>query len=329
MKLVLFVVAGLVVIAVILVASALLLPYRPPAFPSRPRPARDYAEGLRRAAALEHYDSEPIQPACHGRLLVHGARTGRVVVLFHGITNCPQQFERLGEELFRAGDNVLIPRLPRHGFAERMTPALDRLDAAELTRFADEAVDAAAGLGDTVEVAGLSLGGVMAAWVAQNRPEVRRAVLIAPFFGLAQVHPRLAGGLARVLLRAPNMFLWWDPRYREALPGSKQAYPRYCTRALGETLRLAMSVREQARRGAPAARSIVLVQNAGDLAVSNRLARQVADDWQRHGAAIEPYVFPAAEHLDHDLIDPEHPHAQVQRVYPVLLRFLNPAAFQS
>ena len=54
---------------------------------------------------------------------------------------------------------------------------LGRLTALELARAADEAVDVAHGLGTHVTVMGLSMGGVMAGFVAQGRPDVERAVL--------------------------------------------------------------------------------------------------------------------------------------------------------
>jgi carboxylesterase len=74
--------------------------------------------------------------------------------------------------------------MPRHGLADRMTSELGKLRAEELRDFGDLTVDIAVGLGDRVTVVGLSAGGVVAAWLAQHRPEVARAVLIAPSFGL-------------------------------------------------------------------------------------------------------------------------------------------------
>jgi len=77
----------------------------------RPRPAHDYAEALLLVAALA-----PRTPGDRERvrteLLTHGVRTPRVIVLFHGVTNCPAQFDSLGRLLYERGANVLIPRLP-------------------------------------------------------------------------------------------------------------------------------------------------------------------------------------------------------------------------
>src|SRR5690348_683665 len=106
-------------------------------------------------------------------LLSHGARTARVFVLLHGFTDLPEQFVVVGQHLFAGGDNVYIPRLPRH--AERHSPmrSLGRISAEELARFGDSSVTIARGLGDSIVVVGLSAGGVIAGSVAQAHPEVK------------------------------------------------------------------------------------------------------------------------------------------------------------
>src|SRR5206468_6376689 len=120
-------------------------------------------------------------------LLSHGDPTPRAVVLFHGFTDSPKQFADLAESLYKAGENVLVPRLPHHAQRGRTVRELARLTATELCRVADQSVDIASGLGDSVIVAGLSVGGTMAAWSAEYRPEVKRAVVIAPAFEAAHV----------------------------------------------------------------------------------------------------------------------------------------------
>jgi pimeloyl-ACP methyl ester carboxylesterase len=42
---------------------------------------------------------------------------------------------------------------------------------------ADEVVDIAQGLGEQVSMAGISMGGVVTAWAAQNRPDIARPIL--------------------------------------------------------------------------------------------------------------------------------------------------------
>src|SRR5262249_8926071 len=138
-------------------------------------------------------------------LMVHGARTPRAIVLLHGFTDSPRQFAALADSLYQSGDNVLVPRLPHHGEAGKNAKELAHVTAAELCRTADAAVDVAAGLGDSVVVVGLSVGATMAAWAAEHRPEVRRAVMIAPAFEVTHVPSMLEKTLANIGNHVPNM----------------------------------------------------------------------------------------------------------------------------
>ena len=79
------------------------------------------------------------------------------------------------------GYSVVVPRLPGHGHRDRLTKALSDVRPDDLVHTADLAVDIAAGLGDEVTVVGLSGGGTLAAWLATERNDVNRAVLIAPW----------------------------------------------------------------------------------------------------------------------------------------------------
>jgi carboxylesterase len=310
---------GLLAAALGALLLILVVPERSPDLRSRPRPAVSYGEAARRVAALQAAEGPSIAPAGRTLLLEHGRRTPRAVLLFHGFANCPSQFHALAQRLHAAGANVYVPRLPHHGLADRMTDDLRRLTAEEMVRFSDAQVDIARGLGDTVLVAGLSLGGLQAAWAAQVRPDVDRAVLISPLFGLALVPQPLLGPLRRFWLRTPNQFLWWDPRAREALPGPRHVYPRYSTRALAEALREAAAVARSFRLRPPAARSVLVVTVAGDLAVDNAATARAVREWQgRGGGRVDAYEFPRQLRLGHDIIDPEQPYQRVELVYPVL-----------
>src|SRR5438552_2730505 len=121
--------------AVALAAIAWILFVPPLArFESHPRPAADYEQALQRIDSLRAADGSEINPDCRLVLLSHGRRTARVVVLLHGLTNCPRQLEALGRMLYDRGANVLIARVPHHGFADRMTRDLPRLPAAACDR---------------------------------------------------------------------------------------------------------------------------------------------------------------------------------------------------
>jgi carboxylesterase len=316
----------LVLLAAFVLAAALLLlrPTGPGRFRSHPHPATDYGAALRRIAAVEALDGPEISPECRTRLMTHGARTARVVVLLHGLTNCPEQFRALGERLFARGANVYIPRLPEHGLADRMTTALARLDARAMCTATDQAVDIGRGLGDSVIVVGLSIGGVMAAWAAQERADVVRAVPIAPLHGLARARGPLTLPVMNLMLALPNQFVWWDAKAKENVPGPWHVYPRFSTRATGETLLLGAAVEADARRAPPAAGSIVMITVGGDVAVDNGAVARLVGVWRAHRAHVTTWEFPASLRLNHDIIDPEQVGGNPALVYPVLEALITP-----
>lgn len=313
-----------VLLALLAVAAVLLL--RPAAwrFPAHPHPATDYADALRRVAAVEARDGTEISPECRTLLLTHGVRTARAVVLLHGLTNCPEQFRALGERLYRRGANVYIPRLPEHGLANRLTTALARLDARAMCLATDQAVDIGRGLGDSVIVVGLCIGGTMAAWAAQERADVVRAVPIAPLQGLARARGSLTLPAMNLMLVLPNQFIWWDGELKTNLLGPKHVYPRFSTRSVAQTLLLATAVEADARRAPPAAGSIVVITVGSNVAVDNGAVARLVSLWHAHGARVTAYEFPARLHLNHDIIDPEQVGGDPARIYPVLEALIAP-----
>jgi carboxylesterase len=315
---------GLAVLVVLLFAAVWLLRPLSPSLPSHPRLAATYDDAVRRIAAMQAADSLPLMSGCATRFYTHGARTPRVVVLLHGLTNCPAQFDSLGRMAFAAGANVLIPRLPHHGLRDRLTTDLARTEARELCAFTDAVLDAAHGLGDSVTVAGLSIGGAMAAWAGQERPDVDRAVVIAPMLGWARAPgPVRTAALARVASTLPNTFVWWDDKLRENVGGPKHVYPRFATRSVAACMMIGGAVLDRAAHAPPAARSLVMVTVGGDPAADNTAAAALLRAWRAHGARdVREYQFPAALHLSHDVVDPEQVGGNPAVTYPVLASFL-------
>lgn len=289
-----------------------------------PAPVTDYGASV--AAIRAQIAAELADPSlnadCASRLLGPGHRAARAVVFFHGFTNCPAQFAPLGEQLAARGYAVYIPRLPRHGYADRLTDTLAGLTANELVSFTSRSVDLARGLGATVTVAGLSAGGTLAAWAAQHRDDVAQAMLIAPLFHIVGLPPFSIRPAASTILATPNFYMWWDNEARERAAGPPYAYPRYPVHAVGALLRLSFAVQDGAERAAPAVHTILLVSNEADGAISNAATEAFADLWARSGAAVQAYSFPADLALDHDVIDPNHPAQRVDLVYPVLIGLL-------
>jgi pimeloyl-ACP methyl ester carboxylesterase len=289
---------------------------------SHPDPATDYAEAVSRFQRIQKMEGPELNPVCRSILLTHGARTERAVVFFHGYTNCPQQFNELGQIFYDLGYNVLIPRLPRHGVADRKVENLSPLKAEELRDCADTSVDIACGLGQKVYVAGLSAGGTLSAWIAQNRSEVKRAVLIAPALGFSRHEgTRLQKGIALLLPILPDIRTDWfsvDP------DAPDHAYPGFSSRALGQLLRVSVATFAGALERAPKVQDVALVTSKSDDAVSDLLAWQLIGLWRSKAlgkfAAVD---FPKEMKIEHDMIDPAQKNQQIEIVYPVLVSLLN------
>src|SRR5579864_2216935 len=90
-------------------------------------PAANYAEAMAQLASLQALDTPVVNPQCGTQALTHGRTTERVIVLIHGMTNCPRQYRQLAPLFFERGYNVLIPRMPANGLLDRDTTALSRL----------------------------------------------------------------------------------------------------------------------------------------------------------------------------------------------------------
>jgi pimeloyl-ACP methyl ester carboxylesterase len=254
-------------------------------------------------------------------LLSHEARTPKAFLLLHGLTATPLQFASFGQLLFERGANVFIPRLPRHGLADRLTTSLAGLTAEELDAFAYEAVSAARRLGERLIVVGFSVGGLLAAWIAQ-RVEVERVVPIAPFLGVLGVPRRVAPSLARLVLSMPNRFVWWHPVLRERLaPG--HGYPRYSTHALAQSYHLVQRLLCAAAHEAPRAGEIEIVLNASETAVNNRSARRLARLWSEHRAAPVEVRSLWGLPPSHDIIEPLASPRLAPRVYPQLIEVVD------
>jgi carboxylesterase len=256
-----------------------------------------------------------LDPRALPRLYEHGAPAARCVVLFHGLTNCPQQFDAFAQRLHAGGDNVYVPRLPRHGYADRMTRAIGALTAAEIEAAATEAAAHARELGERVAVLGISLGATMALWLAQTAP-IDDAAGIAPFL-MVPALPRGPGLLLMQLLdRLPNTFLWWDPRVRERSKPD-YAYPGFWTHCLAQCIFTGRQLFALAAARRPLAARATIVVNTHDPAVNNAVARELSARWKTRGA-----TYALAEWGDlgavHDVIDPTTYPQAATLVYPRL-----------
>ena len=268
---------------------------------------------LERIAEAEKSD-DGIRPACRSIAMLHGERTARAIVLWHGFTSSPPQFEPLGRMFFERGFNVYIPLQPRHG-RRRMTRALQNLQMVDLQAAALRAIRIAGGLGETIDTAGFSAGGIIAVWLAQCT-RIGTVMPIAPFLSLPWFSYRLGRVLTGVFNRLPNRWLWWNPFERERLE-PQYAYPRYPRRTLARLLEFAHGVNKLSRRAPPLADRCVIVINRKDPACNNSISTNLWSQWTA-SAQIQTYAF---NNLDrrHDIVDPVTYPASRELVYPVLV----------
>ena len=281
-----------------------------------------YADAIGIIEGIQALDGPNVNPACRTRLYTHGHRTERSLVLLHGFTNCPAQFDELGRRFFERGWNVLIPRYPRHGYADRLNTAIAELTSEQLIAVANRSADAGLGLGEKLHVAGLSLGGILTGHLAQTREDIERTVLVAPLFGLRPLPAPAFVALTQIAYVLPNFYIWWDAKAKDRI-GPPHGYPRFATRAYAALFTLASREMAAARRAAPRVTSIGVITNAGEPRLDNRFTYQLVEAWRRHGANVDTFEFPVSEKLPHDLIDPvSNPPEVIERSYSVVTKFI-------
>lgn len=281
-----------------------------------------YEEALACVKAMQEAEEHELaRDVCITKLYTHGYQTEHVIILIHGFTNCPEQFNELGKQHFEAGNNVFLPRMPYHGLSDRLTDALVNFRAEDLAAFGDKVINIAHGLGRKVTVMGVSGSGTLVAWLVQNRSDIDFAFAIAPLFGLAFIPPAFTTLFERIVLRLPNFFVWWDPRTKADNPYSiYYAYPRYPSHALVEIIRLAMITRAQAEASPPKSGNITMIINDSEPAVSNAEIMKFIELWRKHGMVnINEVHFEKEMKLPHDIITPGTPGVPIGEIQPRLI----------
>jgi len=99
------------------------------------------------------------------------------VVVLHGFTGSPQSMRPLAQALAAAGFSVELPLLPGHGTSvEDMVPTR----WSDWSSVAEATYSELAGRSDRVFVAGLSMGGSLAIWLAERHPEIAGIIVVNP-----------------------------------------------------------------------------------------------------------------------------------------------------
>ena len=291
-----------------------------------PKPAVSYQEAVDRIEAIRARESElqDLCAECSTILMTHGEKSETVIIFLHGFTSCPDQFRKLGEEYFGKGYNVYIPRQPRHGLTDRSGKPLKDLTAEELAYFGTGTADIAQGLGKRVIIVGLSGGGSLTTWLAQERKDVDLAVPISPFLGVGFIPQQLTRLVTNLFLLLPDTFQWWDPVNKINNPNSAPySYRGYWLHALFENLRLGLAAETDARKVKPGAGAILVITNANDGSVNNDMVKAFERIWQETAEDyVRTYQFPKNLELPHDLITFHRPGGNPGIVYNKLLELI-------
>jgi carboxylesterase len=291
-------------------------------YTSHPNPVTDYAEAVRRVQSKIATEVD-FDPGSHTILLTHGARTAKAIIFVHGYPSSPSPFKEIAGQFYDRGYNVLVMTMPYHGLADRMNTEHGKLRAEDFIRYAEDVLDIAHGLGDHVTMAGISCGGLITAWAAQQRQDLDLAILISPGFGFKAIPRFWTPVMAWALRVFPNSYMWDDPEKRADNPRLYN-YLLMSTRVLGQILRLSGATQALAQQRAPAASSIVVITNLNDPGVDNVVTDKVVDLWRtRRAKDVQTYQFPADLGLGHDIIDVNDPNMNVAVVYPKLLELID------
>ncbi len=282
---------------------------------ARPQPVVEYDTAVNRFRQIRVAERAYVDQASASLLLTHGFKTARAYILVHGITNSPLQWQELGRILFDLGHNVLILRMPYHGMLSHHVAELKPITAGHLRAYADLAVDIGAGMGDELVVAGISGGATVAAWMAQNRSEVERCLLLAPFFGIHRIPEPLTAILGNAFSRIPNV-VFHSPHERERA----WAYRGEATRGIAAFLVLGKQVLRQGRAGLAPVGPVATLTTAVEDTANNATTTALLDLWRQNGTAAQALEFPVELAIPHNSIDPGTNPFKKAVVYAAMLR---------
>ncbi|MFN3706158.1 MAG: alpha/beta hydrolase [Thermoflexales bacterium] len=145
-------------------------------------------------------------------------RSGVAVLCLHGFTGSPAEMRPLAEHLAVSGHAAHVPLLPKHGDLP------ENLRGVRWTEWTEAARQALQDLEQKYEhlfIAGLSMGGLIALWLAAEHPstKLRGLIVMGAPYAINDARTRLVG-LARFFvpyyypLRDAN---WEDPEFRANL----------------------------------------------------------------------------------------------------------------
>jgi dienelactone hydrolase len=224
----------------------------------------------------------------------------KVCLFFHGFTAGPYQFEPLGEALFQAGYNVLVPLQPGHGVAGNWDgnnpPPLPE-DPQVYQQFALDWVEKAKLLGKQLIIGGYSTGGTLAAWLAQEHPQhIEKTLLFAPYLSGTN---KLVDWLIEIL---PFYYEWLN----KDNPGNF-GYDGFPIPALRFLLDMGQQILDQAKN--TPATPMLIISSEGDRATNFHEHKELFESVLKHQPKSWYYCFDKALKIPHTMMtEPEGNH---------------------
>lgn len=296
----------------------LFLPPQPVEVLSQTFHYTSYEDAIEDFSRFDASFTEPLSPLCPSQLLTSGQKESKALILFHGYTNCPKQFEEFAQRMHAAGYNVLIPRAPGHGYQDRMSEALASVTAEQMQEYILRSVAIAEQIGDEVTIVGLSGGGTFALWSAMYLPDIDHVVSISPVTYPWGFSPLLQNFVIKYAALTPNTFKWWDETLQNDLPAPAQNYRRYATKSMATVLHMTNTIEYALKTGAHPKTPVTFIINQADKALRPKELLRLAQLYSASGAPTTWEIFPESMGLPHDLIDPVNIKDNKEYVYDIL-----------
>ena len=108
----------------------------------------------------------------------NGQSTGKVAVLFHGLSDSPFFFRSIAPAIHQQGFTVVVALLPGHGKKDADADMEDAELANRWYRHVKQVMDFAKGLGDDIYMGGFSTGGALATYHVLKHPQDAKGLML-------------------------------------------------------------------------------------------------------------------------------------------------------
>lgn len=308
----------------LLLAAALIIfvPTSPLPVTQNPFSYASYEAAIADVPSFDEKEGKEVADLCVSRVYHSGKKVARSIILWHGYTNCPKQFDELGKRLAAKGYNVLIPRTPGHGYTDRMTDALGKVTFEDFIAYIHRSLAIGAMLGEETTVVGLSGGGTFAMWSALYEKDAERVISIAPVAYPEGFEPYQREFVIRYASWMPNELRWWSNEQKGDFPGPPYSYRRYASKSMGIILHMSSTVEQALRGGMQLQKPVTFVINEADQALRTPELIEISGLFEKAGAQVRRYFFDKSKGYPHDLIDEHNIKGDKEDVYKVILELV-------